>query len=101
MNVLIAASIISCVAILIVIVYSSLTLSYGEEEELSPVPVHVVHTVSIDITIISGEHDTLNLQTVPDVAYKQNQASGGVTLGQVGCFCFLVQKILVLLRERC
>lgn len=84
-----------------VIVYSSLTLSYGEEEELSPVPVHVVHTVSIDITIISGEQDTLHLQTVPDVAYKQNQASGGVTRGQVGCFCLLVQKILVLLRERC
>ncbi|XP_075607299.1 uncharacterized protein LOC142601667 isoform X2 [Balearica regulorum gibbericeps] len=43
-NVLIAASITSCVAILIVIVYSSLTLSYGEEEDLSSAPVHVIHT---------------------------------------------------------
>ncbi|PKU32148.1 hypothetical protein llap_17548 [Limosa lapponica baueri] len=44
-NVLIVASIVSCVAILIVIVYSSLTLNYGEEEELSSAPIHVIHTV--------------------------------------------------------
>lgn len=75
MNVLIVASIISCVAIFIVIVYSSFTLSYGEEEELSSAPVHVIHTVSIDTMIITGEHATLDLQAVPDVAYKQNQAS--------------------------
>lgn len=43
---LIAASITSCVAILIVIVYSSLTLGYGEEEDLSSHPAHVIHTVS-------------------------------------------------------
>ncbi|XP_062493200.1 uncharacterized protein LOC134173343 isoform X2 [Pezoporus occidentalis] len=43
-NVLIVSSITSCVAILIVIVYSSLTLNYGEEEELSSAPVHIIHT---------------------------------------------------------
>lgn len=46
MNVLIAASIISCVAILIVIAYGSLTLGYGEEEDLSSHPAHVIRTVS-------------------------------------------------------
>ncbi|KAM9580648.1 uncharacterized protein ACIB01_013404 [Guaruba guarouba] len=43
-NVLIVSSITSYVAILIVIVYSSLTLNYGEEEELSSASVHVIHT---------------------------------------------------------
>ncbi|XP_037253439.1 uncharacterized protein LOC130141380 isoform X1 [Falco biarmicus] len=43
-NVLIVASIISCIAIFIIIVYSSFTLNYGEEEEPSSVPVHVMHT---------------------------------------------------------
>ncbi|XP_013807327.1 uncharacterized protein [Apteryx mantelli] len=43
-NAVIIASIISCVTIVIIIIYSSLTLNYGEEEELSPVPVHAVHT---------------------------------------------------------
>lgn len=43
---LIAASIISCVAILIVIAYGSLTLGYGEEEDLSSHPAHVIRTVS-------------------------------------------------------
>ncbi|XP_040434075.1 uncharacterized protein LOC121080143 isoform X2 [Falco naumanni] len=42
-NVLIVASIISCIAIFIIIVYSSFTLNYGEEEEPSSVPVHVMH----------------------------------------------------------
>lgn len=72
---LIVASIISCVAILIVIVYSSLTLNYGEEEELSSAPVHVIHTVSIDIVLITGEHDCLNLQTLLGMTWKQNQTS--------------------------
>lgn len=41
---LVAASMLSYVSILVVIVYSSLTLSSGEEEELSSHPVHVVRT---------------------------------------------------------
>uniref|UniRef100_A0A803VRB4 Uncharacterized protein n=1 Tax=Ficedula albicollis TaxID=59894 RepID=A0A803VRB4_FICAL len=53
-NVLIAASIISCAAILIVIVYSSFTLSYGEEEELSSAPVHVIHTRFILSKVVKG-----------------------------------------------
>lgn len=72
---LIVASIISCVAILVVIVYSSLTLNYGEEEELSSVPVHVIHTVSIDTVLIAGEHDCLNLQTLLGMTWKENEAS--------------------------
>lgn len=110
MNVLIVASIISCVAILIVIVYSSFTLNYGEEEELSSAPVHVIHTVSIEIMIITGEHGALNLQTVTGVAYKQNQTSrrGDTRSGwlllllRAKGWCGLShEKILVLLREMC
>lgn len=70
---LVVASIISCVAILIVVVYSSFTLNYGEEEELSSAPVHVIHTVSIDTMLITGEHDCLNLQTLLGMTWKQNQ----------------------------
>ncbi|XP_064918094.1 uncharacterized protein LOC102088045 isoform X2 [Columba livia] len=53
-NVLIVASIISCVAILIVIVYSSFTLNYGEEEELSSTPVHVIHTRFVLNEVVKG-----------------------------------------------
>ncbi|XP_041907878.1 uncharacterized protein LOC125326609 isoform X3 [Corvus hawaiiensis] len=53
-NVLIVASIVSCVAILIVIVYSSFTLKYGEEEELSSAPVHVIHTRFVLNKVVKG-----------------------------------------------
>ncbi|XP_065543544.1 uncharacterized protein LOC136018334 [Lathamus discolor] len=53
-NVLIVSSITSCVAILIIIVYSSLTLSYEEEEELSSAPVHVIHTKFILNKVVKG-----------------------------------------------
>ncbi|KFO89764.1 hypothetical protein N320_10833, partial [Buceros rhinoceros silvestris] len=53
-NVLIAASITSCVAILVVVVYSSLTLNYGEEEELSSAPVHVIHTKFVLNKVVKG-----------------------------------------------
>ncbi|XP_064507672.1 uncharacterized protein LOC135412759 [Pseudopipra pipra] len=53
-NVLIGASIISCVAILIVIGYSSFTLNYGEEDELSSAPVHVIHTRFILSKVVKG-----------------------------------------------
>ncbi|XP_010156114.1 PREDICTED: uncharacterized protein LOC104514205 [Eurypyga helias] len=53
-NVLIVASIISCIAILVVIVYSSFTLNYGEEEELSSAPVHVIHTKFILNKVVKG-----------------------------------------------
>ncbi|KAL2304730.1 hypothetical protein Nmel_006684 [Mimus melanotis] len=58
-NVLVAASIISCVAILIVIAYSSFTLSYGEEEELSSAPVHVIHTRFILSKVVKGANIAL------------------------------------------
>ncbi|KFQ77957.1 hypothetical protein N337_00595, partial [Phoenicopterus ruber ruber] len=58
-NVLIVASIISCVAILIVIVYSSLTLNYGEEEEPSAAPVHVIHTRFILNKVVKGANVVL------------------------------------------
>lgn len=67
---LIVASIISCVAILIVIVYSSFTLNYGEEEELSSTPVHVIHTVSINIMLITGKHDFLILHALAGITWK-------------------------------
>ncbi|XP_023782170.1 uncharacterized protein LOC111928909 isoform X1 [Cyanistes caeruleus] len=53
-NVLIVASIFSCVAILIIIVYSFFTLNYGEEEELSSAPVHVIHTRFILNKVVKG-----------------------------------------------
>ncbi|KAM6073515.1 uncharacterized protein LJ206_011250 [Theristicus caerulescens] len=53
-NVLIVASIISYVAILIVIIYSSLTLNYGEEEDLSSAPVHVIHTKFVLNKVVKG-----------------------------------------------
>ncbi|KFQ18392.1 hypothetical protein N331_12792, partial [Merops nubicus] len=53
-NVLIGASLISCVAIFIVIVYSSLTLSYGEEEELSVFPGHAMHTKFVLNKVVKG-----------------------------------------------
>lgn len=53
-NVLIVASIISCVAILIVVVYSAFTLNYGEEEELSSAPVHVIHTKFVLNKVVKG-----------------------------------------------
>ncbi|XP_054248209.1 uncharacterized protein LOC128975373 [Indicator indicator] len=53
-NVLIVASLTSCVAILVVVVYSSLTLSYGEEEELSSFPVHVIHTKFVLHRVVKG-----------------------------------------------
>ncbi|XP_054057920.1 uncharacterized protein LOC128909779 isoform X2 [Rissa tridactyla] len=53
-NVLIVASIVSCLAVLAVMVYSSLTLTYGEEEELSSAPVHVIHTRFVLNKVVKG-----------------------------------------------
>ncbi|KFQ38122.1 hypothetical protein N332_10613, partial [Mesitornis unicolor] len=58
-NVLIGASIISCVAILIVVVYSSLTLNYGEEEELNSAPIHVIHTKFVLNKVVKGANVTM------------------------------------------
>ncbi|XP_068798207.1 uncharacterized protein [Struthio camelus] len=63
-NAVIAASIISCVTILIIIVYSSLTLSYGEEEELSPVPVHAVHTKYVLNKVVKGANIVMLIASV-------------------------------------
>ncbi|XP_072190071.1 uncharacterized protein [Excalfactoria chinensis] len=53
-NVLVAASMLSCVSILIVVVYCSLALSYGEKEELSSHPVHIVHTKLVVNKVVKG-----------------------------------------------
>ncbi|XP_058695073.1 uncharacterized protein LOC131579352 isoform X2 [Poecile atricapillus] len=58
-NILIVASIFSCVATLIIIVYSFFTLNYGEEEELSPAPVHVIHTRFILNKVVKGANIAL------------------------------------------
>uniref|UniRef100_G1MV86 Uncharacterized protein n=1 Tax=Meleagris gallopavo TaxID=9103 RepID=G1MV86_MELGA len=63
-NVLVAASMLSCVSVLIVIVYSSLTLSYGEEEELSSHPVHVVHTKRVLNKVVKGANITMLIASV-------------------------------------
>uniref|UniRef100_A0A8C3KKC9 Uncharacterized protein n=1 Tax=Calidris pygmaea TaxID=425635 RepID=A0A8C3KKC9_9CHAR len=53
-NVLIVVSIVSYVAILIVIIYSSLTLNYGEEEDLSSAPIHIIHTRFVLNKVVKG-----------------------------------------------
>nr|XP_047930931.1 uncharacterized protein LOC125184115 isoform X3 [Anser cygnoides] len=63
-NVLIAASITSCVAILIVIVYSSLTLGYGEEEDLSSHPAHVIHTKFVLSKVVKGANITMLVASI-------------------------------------
>ncbi|XP_042685689.1 uncharacterized protein LOC122166171 [Centrocercus urophasianus] len=63
-NVLVAASMLSCVSILIVIVYSSLTLSYREEEEPSSHPVHVVHTKFVLNKVVKGANITMLIASV-------------------------------------
>ncbi|XP_035406182.1 uncharacterized protein LOC121069704 [Cygnus olor] len=63
-NVLIAASITSCVAILIVIVYSSLTLGYGEEEDLSSHPAHVIHTKFVLSKVVKGANITMLIASI-------------------------------------
>ncbi|XP_025961888.1 uncharacterized protein LOC112986702 isoform X2 [Dromaius novaehollandiae] len=63
-NALIIASIISCVTILIIIVYSSLTLNYGEEEELSPMPVHAVHTKYVLNKVVKGANIAMLIASV-------------------------------------
>ncbi|POI31538.1 hypothetical protein CIB84_004711 [Bambusicola thoracicus] len=63
-NVLVAASMLSCVSILIVVVYSSLTLSSGEEEELSSHPVHVVHTKLVLNKVVKGANITMLIASI-------------------------------------
>ncbi|XP_013807326.1 uncharacterized protein [Apteryx mantelli] len=63
-NAVIIASIISCVTIVIIIIYSSLTLNYGEEEELSPVPVHAVHTKYILNKVVKGANIAMLIASV-------------------------------------
>ncbi|MEE6461497.1 hypothetical protein FKM82_001305 [Ascaphus truei] len=55
-NTLIAASVFSCFTTLIIIVYSCLTLSYGEDDDevLSHVPVHIIHTKFILGRLVKG-----------------------------------------------
>ncbi|KAM9193155.1 uncharacterized protein V3H86_002728 [Mergus octosetaceus] len=63
-NVLVAASITSCVAILIVIVYGSLTLGYGEEEDLSSHPAHVIRTKFVLSKVVKGASITMLIASI-------------------------------------
>ncbi|KAI6069539.1 Histone-lysine N-methyltransferase SETD7 [Aix galericulata] len=63
-NVLVAASITSCVAILIVIVYGSLTLGYGEEEDLSSHPAHVIRTKFVLSKVVKGASITMLVASI-------------------------------------
>ncbi|RLV97328.1 hypothetical protein DV515_00011880 [Chloebia gouldiae] len=78
-NVLIVASIISCVAIFTVIVYSSFTLNYGEEEELSSAPVHVIHTKFILNTVVKGANIAM-------LAVSICSAFSVLTMAYLGCW---------------
>uniref|UniRef100_A0A8C5P8F4 Histone-lysine N-methyltransferase SETD7 n=1 Tax=Leptobrachium leishanense TaxID=445787 RepID=A0A8C5P8F4_9ANUR len=55
-NALIAASVFSCFTTIIIIVYASLTLGYGEDDDevFSHTPVHVVHTKFILGQLVQG-----------------------------------------------
>ncbi|XP_034628622.1 uncharacterized protein LOC117878498 isoform X2 [Trachemys scripta elegans] len=54
-NAMIVASIFSCFATIIVVVYASLTLSYGEEDEMfTHEPVHVIHTKFVLDKLVKG-----------------------------------------------
>ncbi|OXB74601.1 UNVERIFIED_CONTAM: hypothetical protein H355_013435 [Colinus virginianus] len=59
-NVLVAASMLSCVTILVVIVYSSLTLSRGEEELSS----HPAHAKLVLNKVIKGANITMLIASV-------------------------------------
>ncbi|XP_065592127.1 uncharacterized protein LOC136048405 [Cyrtonyx montezumae] len=59
-NVLVAASILSCVTILVVIVYSSLTLSRGEEELSS----HPVHAKLLLNKVVKGANITMLIASI-------------------------------------
>lgn len=61
------ASIFSCFTTLVVIIYASLTLNYGEEEEdLNHVPIHVVHTVSVSFVCCN---QTIKRQTPSTISF--------------------------------
>ncbi|XP_064005605.1 uncharacterized protein LOC135178580 isoform X3 [Pogoniulus pusillus] len=86
-NVLIVASLISCVAILIIIVYSSLTLSYGEEEELSSFPVHVIHTKFVLHKVVKGANIAMLAASVCSTAVVLAMAHLGCrSLPRCSCY---------------
>ncbi|XP_051475868.1 uncharacterized protein LOC127384879 isoform X2 [Apus apus] len=86
-NVLIVASLLSCVAILIVIVYSSLTLNYGEEEELSSAPVHVIHTKFVLNKVVKGANLAMLAASISSVFVVLVMASLGCrSLPRCSCY---------------
>ncbi|XP_025898431.1 uncharacterized protein LOC112950168 [Nothoprocta perdicaria] len=62
-NAVITASVISCATILIVIVYSCLTLSYGEEE-LNHLPIHAIHTKYVLNKVVKGANIAMLIASV-------------------------------------
>ncbi|XP_021249517.1 uncharacterized protein LOC110397504 [Numida meleagris] len=63
-NVLVAASILSCVTVLVVVVYSSLTLSRGEEEELSSHPAHVAQAKLVLNQVVKGANIAMLIASI-------------------------------------
>ncbi|KGL80549.1 hypothetical protein N309_09585, partial [Tinamus guttatus] len=59
----IIASVISCATIFIVMVYSSLTLNYGEEE-LNHLPLHTVHTKYVLHRVVKGANIVMLIASV-------------------------------------
>ncbi|XP_075786044.1 uncharacterized protein LOC102461891 [Pelodiscus sinensis] len=64
-NAMIVASLFSCFATIIVVVYASLTLSYGEEDEVFiHMPVHVVHTKFVLSKVVKGANITMLIASI-------------------------------------
>ncbi|XP_051475867.1 uncharacterized protein LOC127384879 isoform X1 [Apus apus] len=94
-NVLIVASLLSCVAILIVIVYSSLTLNYGEEEELSSAPVHVIHTKFVLNKVVKGANLAMLAASISSVFVVLVMASLGCrSLPRCSCYNSVTGMVL-------
>ncbi|XP_074849386.1 uncharacterized protein LOC142012651 [Carettochelys insculpta] len=63
-NAMTVASIFSCFATIIVVVYASLTLSYVEEEVFTHEPVHVIHTKFVLGKLVEGANVAMLIASI-------------------------------------
>ncbi|XP_019389911.1 PREDICTED: uncharacterized protein LOC109309618 [Crocodylus porosus] len=78
-NAMLIASIFSCFTTLIVIIYASLTLNYGEEEDdLNHVPIHIVHTKFVLDKVVKGANIVMLIASLGSVVVV-------LTIAYMGC----------------
>ncbi|XP_029451644.1 uncharacterized protein LOC115087957 [Rhinatrema bivittatum] len=65
-NTLIVASVLSCITTSILVIYASLTLSYGEDDDevFSHTPVHIIHTKYILNKFVQGANIAMLIASV-------------------------------------